>query len=89
MPEPKTITAEFTDNIPDTEDAPEQQEGFSTEDQRDGTRRRLFNMCIVKAENEGLPMKFTCVREYGEEKKKVADLKFIALTVKATFTEIV
>lgn len=89
MSEPKTIKVEFTDNIPDTEDAPEQQEGFSTEDQREGTRRRLFNMCVVAAENEGLPLKFTCVREYSEEKKKLQGVKWIALTVKAEFTEIV
>lgn len=83
----KTITAEFSDRIPDTE-GQNQQEGFSTEDQRDGTRRRLFAMCVCKAENDGLPDKFKCVRAFTEEKKNVQGIKFIALTIKAEFTEI-
>lgn len=83
----KTIHASFTDNIPDTEGENEQ-EGFATADQRAGTKRRLFNMCIVHAENEGLPDKFTCVRTVTEEKKSVKGIKWIALTVKAEFTEI-
>lgn len=84
----KTIQSSFTDNIPDTEDQGEQQEGFSTADQRDGTKRRLFTMCICHAENEGLPDKFKCVRTVTEEKKNVRGIKFIALTVSAEFTEI-
>lgn len=83
----KTITSQFSDNIPDTEGL-EAPEGYATDDQRDGTKRRLFSMCVCHAENEGLPDKFTCIRTVTEEKQEIQGMKFITLTVKAEFTEV-
>lgn len=83
----KTITAEFSDNLPDTEGEKERP-GFALADQRDGTKRRLFSMCVCHAENQGLGDKFTCVRTVTEEKQDVQGIKFIKFTLKAQFTEV-
>ena len=82
----KTITAEFSDNLPDTEGENERP-GFATEDQRPGAKRRLFAMCVCKAENEGLGDKFKVVRTVTEEKQNVQGIKFLKFTLKAEFTE--
>lgn len=52
----KTIEASFSDVFPFN----------GIEHQRDGARRRLFAMCMTKAENEGLPDRFTCERTITE-----------------------
>jgi hypothetical protein len=74
----KTITTEFSDRMPKN----------GVEYHREGTRRRLFSQCVCKAENEGLPNKFTCTRTITEEEKSLGGIEWIEMTVKAEFTEI-
>lgn len=72
----KTITAEFSDRMPKN----------GVEHHREGTRRRLFSQCVCKAENEGLPDNFACVRTITEEEKSLQAIEWVEMTVKATFT---